>query len=105
MFNVNHVNKRFLMLTQVKTIPRLADELEEAAGKGTPLLESYTLAENPHGGGYVEKKFKMMGAVTLEPVRTVAIVGGRFYTSNLVVLKDAGGVLWLDEALEEQVFC
>ena len=95
----------FLQLAQVKSVPALADSVEKFAGLQTPLLNSYSLAENPHGGGYVEKRFQAMGAVTLERVDVLSMMGERCYTNTLVVLKDAGGVLWMDEALHDDVFC
>lgn len=103
MLIVSDANRRFMQIVEAKSIPEVEREVKEYGGRNTPLLNHYVPAIGEHGG-YVEKKFSVMGAVTLEPVRTVAIVGERLYTQQLVVLKDAGGQLWLDAALHDEVF-
>lgn len=106
---VSELGVSFYKLVKAATDSELREDVEDYDGEGTRLLEDYVLATTDNED-YVTAMATELGAVTLERVTTLAVIGSaggevRCYENFITAYKDARGNIWIDAALHNEVFC
>jgi hypothetical protein len=106
MFAVSDMGLEFYKLVQAKDSD-LREDIVDYDGDDTDLLEHYVLATDDCE--YVSCEAQTLGLVHIVHVDAVAVIGEstggvRCYAKKIAVCKDTDGNIWMDAALEDEVF-